>query len=219
MKRLLFCLPLVAASASAPAPAQSTFIPSVIGQTVMNSTLNSGYPSSCYDPSTPTHPKSFATADLRSKLAMADYIKFSEMGHPDWAFFGLGMNRTVDGVAMKNAANADPWIGKVVGIERITLAVGNANNQYRAQWKAYGEGGALLGIYDAYLRRAKDRARILQLKQYSVGSSAQPEPMKPFCDELGDIEKWQEAKAKYEAEKAAKRAAKEAARNSRRAQQ
>ena len=54
---------------------------------------------------------------------------------------------------------------------------------------------------------AKARSFALrELHLYSATNAVQPEPLKPYCQVPGDVEKWQEAKAKREAEKAAKAA-------------
>jgi hypothetical protein len=193
---------------AAPATPQSSTMADIIGQTVANS-INQGFPAKCYQGTGMfrTTPASFESGSRRSELAMQDYLASAT---PDAktssAFLGRPAVLTVDGVERKGPSARDPFDGRVKRLERVGLIVGHSNNRFRGQWRAFDADGHALGIYDAYLQRAKDRARIITLSIFTAGASAQALPLVPFCDTLGDVELWQKKQAEREAMKAAKRA-------------
>jgi hypothetical protein len=138
---------------------------------------------------------------------MDRYMKLGAVGADRGpAFTADWIELRVDGASASHQA-IDPFGAKVARLERIGLVVGNDRNRLRGQWHAIDAAGNILGIYDAYLLRSKDHARIITLSIYTDGTSARPQPLMPFCDSVGDIEKWHEAKAEREANKAAKQAA------------
>ena len=70
-----------------------------------------------------------------------------------------------------------------------------------------GADGKVLGTYDGFMFAKARSFALRELHLTSASNPIQPEPLKPYCQVPGDVAKWQEAKAKREAEKAAKRAA------------
>ena len=198
---------------AAPAAAQYAAINDVIAQTIMS--MNQGYPDTCYTEKWAPKPNEIADGSERSEKGMADYLKFAAAGTDlSEAYAGRLENRhwKLDGIEQDTRASRDPWVARIARIERVDLRVGNAGVTYRGLWRAYAADGTPLGTYEALLLRKRGGSRLNELALHSPGGADQPAAATPFCVAPGDIEKWQEAKAKRAAEKAARRAAKEAAR-------
>jgi hypothetical protein len=213
---LKFCgAAALALLAGAPAVAQSSFMADVIGQAVAGYG-NGGTPDKCYDGRWQPKPKDLAEGPQRVEAAMRAYRQLAANSTDLKPVFTGGKHVwlwRIDGAEQDVRAMRDPWAARVARVEPIAFAASNQGGQYRALWKALAADGTVLGIYDGWLTRWDgNTARFMHLDLYSPGAAKQPDPVIPFCFAPGDVAKWQEARARREAEKAAKRAAKEAAR-------
>jgi hypothetical protein len=215
MSKLKFCgAAALALLAAAPAVAQSSFMADMIGQAVAGYG-NAGTPDACYDGRWQPKPKDLAMGPQRVEAAMRAYQQFATTSTDLKPVFTGGKHIwlwRIDGVEQDVRAVRDPWAPSVARVEPIAFQGANQAGTFRALWRAVAADGTVLGTYDGWLTRWDgNTARFMHLDLYSANAAKQPDPMIPFCFAPGDIAKWQEAKAKREAEKAAKRAAKEAA--------
>jgi hypothetical protein len=207
MKLWFVCLPLAAAGLSAPAVAQYPMVNDVIAQTLMG--IGSGLPDKCYDGRWAPSAELIAKGPARVEAAMANYRQVASTGTDLRKVIGSeGVRRwQLDGQVQDVRAVRDPFLPKVARLELLFVTAGNSFD-YRAQWRAIAADGSEIGIYDAVMFWKSKKFMSLDL--YSPTATERPVAEAPFCQTPGDIEKWKEAKAKQEAEKAAKRAAKTA---------
>ena len=209
MKLTLFCLSLVAASLSTAASAQSSFMADVIGQAAGG--YSGGEPDSCFDGRQRPKPEGIASASVRADKAFGEYRALAASKASLKPLFYDKKNWDFDGAVQDAAAATDPWADRISRVERVSLTVANTGRSwFRGIWNAFAADGSLLGSYDAMMQAGRGSAGFISLALRSPGSAAHSEPDVPFCSRPGDIERWNEARAKREAEKAAKRAAKEA---------
>jgi len=198
----------LAALAAAPAVSQSSFMADVIGQAVAG--YGSGRPNACYDGRWTPSAESIAKGPERVEAAMANYRQVASIGTDLRKVIGSeGVRRwQIDGQQQDVRAVRDPFLPKIARLERLFITSGNENAYYRVQWRAYAADETEIGIYDALMFwRSK---KFMSLDLYTPQATDMPVANTPFCETPGDVEAWQEAKAKREAEKAAKRAAKAA---------
>jgi hypothetical protein len=207
MKLTCFCLPLIAAGLSASAHAQSSVIPSVIGQTILDSmrgSTNRPEPTAeCYDGRWMPKPLHLQYGPERVDLSMQTYLQIAAAGANIKKVFTGGKRVwqwKLDGVEQDVQAARDPWAAQNARVERIAFVASNYGGQYRALWRAVAVDGSVLGTYEGLLIWDGVKARFLKLDLYSAGATRQPDPAVPFCRVPGDIAKWQEAKANSEAE-------------------
>jgi hypothetical protein len=199
----------VAALGAASATAQSSFMADMIGQAVAG--YGGGRPSGCYNGRWTPSAESIAKGPARVEAAMANYRQVASTGTDLRKVIGSeGVRRyQLDGQLQDVRAVRDPFLPRIARLERLFITSGNENAYYRAQWRAYAADGSEIGIYDALMFWKSNHFMSLDL--YTPRATGRPVANMPFCESPGDVELWQEAKAKREAEKAAKRAAKEAA--------
>jgi len=180
------------------AAAQSTFIPSVIGQTVGG--MNSSAPVACYDGRWAAKPKNVDKGVARAEDLIQRYRQLATAG-PDVKklFINSQARWQLDGQRQIVRNLHDPWIARTAKLERVALTVGNGGRYYHVQWRALAADGSLIGLYDALLNSTGTQFTWLDL--YSPAAAGKPASNTPFCNEPGDVEAWQAAKAKREAEK------------------
>lgn len=206
MKRLLFCLPLVAAGLSTSASAQYPIVNDVIAQMLMSG--GGGRPDKCYDGSWTPSAESIAKGPARVEAAMANYRQVASTGTDLRKVIGSeGVRRwQLDGQVQDVRAVRDPFLPRAARLELLFVTSGNESAYYRAQWRAIAADGTEIGTYDALMFwRSK---KFMSLDLYTPSATDRPLSERPFCQTPGDVELWKEAKAKHEAEKAAKQAAK-----------
>jgi hypothetical protein len=207
----LYCAAVGAIGFAVPTNAQSSFMPDVIGQSISPRGL--GQSDKCYDPSLPQKPsviedrQSYAEKAIRNYVALAAASADVSSGFADkkrayWL---------VDGTPQPLRSGRDPWAARIARLERVGFAVANSqSNSFHAAWRAIAVDGSTLGYYDAYGHRgARGTAWLDVLQLRSPATSSAPPNIRPYCVSAGDIEEWQEAKAKRESERTAKRATKQ----------
>jgi len=200
---------MLALLGSGSASGQSSFMADVIGQAAAG--YSGGEPDSCFDGRQRPKPEGIASASVRADKAFGEYRTFAATKASLKPLFYGKKNWDFDGAVQDAAAATDPWADRISRVERVNLTVANtARSWFRGIWNAYAADGSLLGSYDAMMQAGRGSAGFISLALRSPGSAAHSEPVVPFCSRPGDIERWKEARAKREAEKAAKRAAKEA---------
>lgn len=195
----------------APAAAQSNFVASVIGQTIAN--MNTAAPDKCFDGRWSPSAEDIEKGKARVQSGLDHYRQLAAAGTDvSKAFIGSKSFRRwqLDGQNQDPRALRDPWIGQAARLEQVAFTASNWNSGYHVQWKALAADGTMVGLYDAWMNKSDTGSRFVWLDLYSPAAAAKAMANTPFCDQPGDIEKWKEAKAKHDAERAAKRA-KEAA--------
>jgi hypothetical protein len=180
----------------------------VIAQTLMG--VGSGLPDKCYDGRWTPSAELIAKGPARVEAAMANYRQVASTGTDLRKVIGSeGVRRwQLDGQVQDVRAVRDPFLPRAARLELLFVTAGNSFD-YRAQWRAIAADGSEICIYDAVMFWKSKKFMSLDL--YTPSATDRPLPNTPFCQTPGDVERWTEAKAKHEAEKAAKRAAKEAA--------
>ena len=146
----------------------------------------------------------------RSKAAIQNYLTLARSGEsliPMFVKETAARHWTKDGSSMAVETARDPWAAQVTRLQMADFRAGNQKTSYRVVWKAFAADGTHIGSYEAFLHRTRNGASLIDLSLYSSDAATQPSASKPFCSYPGDIEQWQEAKAKRDAEKAAKREA------------
>lgn len=198
--------------AAAPASSQSSAIADAIGQAVYNANRpGSGFPPQCFDGRMHATSQAIATGQEQSEQALQLYLSSARENYDHANVFVQDpkmRHLTIDGAAQDLTRVWDPWAKQITRVERIGFTTSNSGTEYHAEWRAYGAAGQLIGTYDGYLVTwgKKAGSRFFDLNLISPTATVQPRPMTPFCYKPGDIEVWQEAKAKREAEKAARHA-------------
>ena len=212
MKRQLLLASLIAAGFSMPVAAQSSMANDVIAGMLSQ---GSGQNQACYDGHWDSTPAQTEKARPGAEPAMRLYLQYAvaPAGDVSGAFFHAWdmIHWSLDGVKTPVPSARDPWAARIARIEPVGFALGNWKRRYRAQWRAIGTDGAVLGLYDAYMRKKGNGQQLLRLDLYSPTATVQPKPMGKFCEFPGDTDSWDATKA----EKAAKKAAKEAERAAR----
>lgn len=163
----------------------------------------------CYDPNYPQDERTRDKVVFYSNQAIDKYLGLARSAAKlDKMFTGTREHRLmfIDGQQVDPQTARDPWVGRVAKVEPIGFVQSNERLNVHAQWRALGADQTQIGIYDAFIRAGIGGMHFRQLKLISTGSSAQPDKLESFCVDPGDIEKWQAAKAKRDAEKAAKAA-------------
>jgi len=209
----------VAAASATAATAQSTFIPSVIAQTIMNM-QNQGVPERCLDGLWEPTPQQAARFTAEAEPSLRAYLALAGLyADPTSSFTDRRSDRywSLDGVESEIAAIHDPWASRVVRLELVGLRLGGMKVRGRAIFRAFAADGTELGIYDGLFRRRTRGFAVSSLSLYSPGAAKQPAAISGFCYTPGDTEEFREARARNEAERAERRAAREAEREARRA--
>jgi hypothetical protein len=163
----------------------------------------------CYDPNFPRDPARLQKLIPYADQAIDKYLGLARNSVKlDKMFTGPAQRRLmfIDGVQVDPKTATDPWATRVTKVEPIGYVQSNEDFNMHAQWRALDANGTLLGTYDAFIRIGVGGYHIRQIKLISAGSTAQADTLESFCMDPGDIEKWQEKKAKRDAEKAAQRA-------------
>ena len=156
-------------------------------------TIPKRMPDACFDGRWSPKPKDIERAQARSEQAINRYLRLASSGSDvSGAFMGAIAGKKqrhwyLDGVEVDTKIAKDPWAARVVRVEPIGMVVGNWPIKYRAQWRALAADGSTLGIYDGFMQTTIRGAQIYDLKLYSPGSTARPEPMTPFCNVPGDL--------------------------------
>lgn len=195
---------------AAPAAAQYPIINDVIAQTIAG--MSSGMPEKCLNGGWTPKPEKVAEKQPGAEPAFRRYLDVAGKGVFDaskvftnrkfdrrWAFDGT------DGDVL---AVSDPWAARIASLRQTGYRLSGSGVRSRAIWEAAAADGALLGTYDALLRRTSKGWELSSLDLYSPGGTATPKPLTEFCYDPGDIEAFAEAKAKQAAEREARRAAK-----------
>ena len=203
MRKTAFLGALVAVIGAGPAASQIW-----IGQVVGNLTAR-GNMKWCYDGSAKHDAKYFAGQTPYADRAMDKYLGLARNAASlDKMFTGTRDHRLmlIDGVADDPRTAHDPWAAQIARLDALGHVLSNDRQNIHGQWRAVAANGAALGIYDVLLRAGVGGYHIRQIRLLSPAAAAPLSELKAFCIDPGDIEQWQEAQAKREAEKAAKRA-------------
>ena len=166
----------------------------------------------CYDPE-------FRVSDRQVQLivpyvnqAMEKYVSTVRSGgNLDDLFYGKRDQRhwTLDGAELDPRSAKDPWITASTRLQPAQYVRSNvgAGGAIVSRWNVIGDDGRVLGTYDAVMVARARHFAFRELNLHSPNGAAL-QPLKTFCLDPGDIEKWQAAKAKREAEKAARKVGK-----------
>jgi hypothetical protein len=204
MRKIVIAGAVLAVGLAAPALAQSYIANDVIAQTLMG--VGSGRPDKCYDGRWTPSAESIAKGPQRVEAAMANYRQVASSATDLRKVIGSeGVRRwQVDGQVQDVRAVRDPFLPRAARLELLFVTPSNESAYYRAQWRAVAADGTEIGIYDALMFwRSK---KFMSLDLYTPSATERPVANTPFCQVPGDGEKFKEAKAKREAEKAARRA-------------
>jgi hypothetical protein len=164
----------------------------------------------CYQSTAKPNAKYLAGQVRYMDQAMDKYLGLARTsGNLDKMFTGTRDHRlmSIDEMQADPRTAQDPWAVQAVKLDSLGYVMSNDMQNIHGHWRAIASNGAALGTYDALLRAGVGGYHIRQVRLISASSTAQLDELKPFCIDPGDIEKWQEAKAKRDAEKATRDAA------------
>src|SRR4051794_37539881 len=192
----------IAAAIAALAGASAAGAQAWIGQVLMPT--NAKPSDKCYDSNLPQKPASLQDRQARSNVAIREYLALAaasaDVSH---AYASKHYGRwLIDGVDRPLQAAADPWAARTARIEQLGFVLSNQSEyDFMAAWRAIAADGSTLGYYDALMQRGPHgSAWILVLK---LTSATHPPPqVNRYCRYVGDIEQWQVARAKRDAERA-----------------
>jgi len=165
----------------------------------------------CYDPE-------FRVSDRQVQLIVPYVNEVMEKyastvrsgGNLDDLFYGKREQRhwVFDGAEVDPRSAKDPWIGTSSRLQPVQYVRSNAGagGAIISRWNVIGDDGRVLGTYDAVMVARARHFAFKKLNLHSPAGAAALQPLKTFCLDPGDIEKWQAAKAKRGAEKAAREA-------------
>lgn len=191
----------------------------MIGQAVANSMGGGGNPKSCYDGRMQAKPAQVELGARQVDAAFAEYLRLAAQSTDASSIFvsNKKMRRlTIAGVDQDARAMRDPLASRIARVERTGFVTSNRGLEFHALWHAIGADGRTLGTYDAWMVTwGKQGARIFSLDLMLPGSTTPPKAVAAFCYRPGDIEEWNAAIAKREADKAERRARRLAAKAAR----
>jgi hypothetical protein len=191
------------------ADAQSSVITDVIGQTAAG--MSGSQSDDCFNGHDFPKEGEIRNGRERSEGAMQKYLALARTGvslTPAFVKEVAARHWIRDGSSGPVEQASDPWAARIARLEPTDFRAGNQKTSYRAIWKAYAADGSTIGLYEAFVHRTRNGASFIDLSLHS-SNAPQPAAGEPFCSYPGDIEKWREAKAKRDAEKAARRAARD----------
>jgi hypothetical protein len=186
------------ALAAGPATAQA-WIGGVVGDI-----MGQGVGKWCYDGTAKHNAKYFAGQIPYADQAMDKYLGLAKTTSSlDKMFTGTRDHRVlfIDGTQADTRTARDPWAARIAKLDRVDLVQSNDTQNIHGQWRAITSNGTTLGTYDVLLRAGVGGYHIRQMSLISTGSTTRPSELTPFCNEPGDIARWQQAKAKHDTEK------------------
>lgn len=161
----LFLLSAIAVTASANAQGM---IPSAISATIAQA-ANQSY-ETCLAPSWEGNPKRLEKFQREAGPALQKYIALVRASKNPGPAFKRRPIRSwfLDGTEVKKFDQIiDPWAARTTRFEESNLELAKGGIFGRAVWRAYGEDGAFLGMYDAKLVIASEGFRLVSLKLWS----------------------------------------------------
>lgn len=172
---------------------------------VVGNLMDRGNMKWCYDGTARQNAKYFMGQIPYAEQAMGKYLRLARIGSSlDKMFTGTREHRLmfIDGVQADPRTAHDPWAAQIAKLDPLGYVLSNDSQNIHGHWRAIGSDGTTLGTYDVLMRAGVGGYHIRQVRLLPAGSSTQPDELKPFCIDPGDVEQWQEVKAKREAEQA-----------------